>query len=244
MPMTIRDASLAFVNGFALTRSFAWPYLISQHDNLLIMRDQARAMERGIEVVAPGLPPSQVLTALAKMNLARFSLCAIRPGKEVDPQIRDVYKSHGFRFGRSEGMFVFALDQEITFSESPATVHRLSTQAEAEALKLATGRWEILPRHLVDTEEPVRQYFATLDNEIVGWVKSIEAQNGCRWVSNMQVRPAFRRRGIAAALMTAMLADDRQRGATHSVLLASHTGAHLYNSIGYERIGTLHLFHS
>jgi hypothetical protein len=39
-----------------------------------------------------------------------------------------------------------------------------------------------------------------------------------------------------------MLRDDRAAGASAGVLLASHTGAKLYPSVGYEQIGTLLLF--
>jgi predicted GNAT family acetyltransferase len=62
------------------------------------------------------------------------------------------------------------------------------------------------------------------------------------WVSNMHTHPEHRRQGLAKALMTRMLLDDRLAGATRSVLLASHAGALLYPALGYDRIGTLHLF--
>lgn len=53
---------------------------------------------------------------------------------------------------------------------------------------------------------------------------------------------AFRRRGIARALLGRMLQDDRAYGATLAVLLASHTGAKLYPLIGYQQIGELLLY--
>jgi len=44
------------------------------------------------------------------------------------------------------------------------------------------------------------------------------------------------------ALMAKMLHDDRARGSQCSVLMATHAGALLYSSMGYERIGTLMIF--
>jgi predicted acetyltransferase len=58
----------------------------------------------------------------------------------------------------------------------------------------------------------------------------------------MYVQPAYRRRGIARAMLSRMLQDDQRGGANHAVLLASHTGAKLYPVVGYEQIGKLLLF--
>jgi predicted acetyltransferase len=58
----------------------------------------------------------------------------------------------------------------------------------------------------------------------------------------MYVKERFRRRGIARAMLSRMLRDDRAAGAIAAVLLSSHTGAMLYPVVGYEQIGTLLLF--
>ena len=58
----------------------------------------------------------------------------------------------------------------------------------------------------------------------------------------MFVEPDFRRRGIGKSLLLRMLRDDRAAGATLSVLLASHAGALLYPTVGYQEIGKLLLF--
>lgn len=70
------------------------------------------------------------------------------------------------------------------------------------------------------------------------WVRSIGVGDAT-WCSNIYVKPEFRRRGIARALLSQMLHDDRSAGAQQAVLLASHTGAKLYPVVGYEQIGTL-----
>lgn len=58
----------------------------------------------------------------------------------------------------------------------------------------------------------------------------------------MFVKAEYRRRGIARALLTRMLRDDRAAGTAASVLLASHAGSALYPTVGYETIGALLMF--
>ena len=94
--------------------------------------------------------------------------------------------------------------------------------------------------HLVE-DPPMRTYVAMVDHEIVGWVGSVVVGDAT-WCSNMLVLPAFRRRGIARAMLCRMLRDDRAAGAKTAVLLATHTGAKLYPVVGYKQIGTLHVF--
>ncbi len=87
----------------------------------------------------------------------------------------------------------------------------------------------------------MRQYVALIGGAIVGWVASITVDDAT-WCSNLHVQPAHRRRGIGRALMVRMLRDDRAAGAALSVLTASHSGAMLYPTIGYEQVATLLLF--
>ena len=76
---------------------------------------------------------------------------------------------------------------------------------------------------------------------LVGWVGSV-AVGDATWCQNMYVAPAYRRRGIARAMLCRLLRDDRAAGTVLAVLLASHTGARLYASVGYAQIGTLLFF--
>jgi GNAT superfamily N-acetyltransferase len=98
----------------------------------------------------------------------------------------------------------------------------------------------LLPEHLAP-DSLLRPYVALIDGAVVGWVSSIVV-GAATWCSNMYVQPAFRRRGIARAMLCRMLEDDRAGGAQTAVLLASHTGAMLYPVVGYAQIGTLLLF--
>lgn len=86
-----------------------------------------------------------------------------------------------------------------------------------------------------------RLYGVRDGDEWAGWVRSIDVGGPARYVAALEVRPEFRRRGHATALMAALLRDDVQEGKS-SALIASTVGGKLYPSLGYERVGTLDLF--
>ncbi len=127
--------------------------------------------------------------------------------------------------------------------QSPATIHRVSTQELADRIASANGSRQILPEHLEARARPPLRQYAALTNEdtLAGWVRSVVVDDAT-WCSNMYVEPPHRRRGIASAMMCHMLRDDRAAGAKSAYLLASHTGAKLYTGMGYEHIGTLLVF--
>jgi predicted acetyltransferase len=58
----------------------------------------------------------------------------------------------------------------------------------------------------------------------------------------MHVLPAYRRRGIARAMLSRVLRDDREAGAEANVLTSSHVGARLYPLLGYEHLATLYVY--
>jgi GNAT superfamily N-acetyltransferase len=112
----------------------------------------------------------------------------------------------------------------------------------ADRLAKAARARQVLPAHLAAGDDaPLRQYVALIDDQIVGWVRSITTPAGT-WCSNMFVARTWRRRGIGRAMLCRMLRDDRDHGAAAAVLTASHTGALLYPIVGYRPIATLFLY--
>lgn len=134
---------------------------------------------------------------------------------------------------------VHALKQIPTI-QSPATITRVLTQELADAVAKHAKYGQILPEHLTD-DAPIRLYAALIDDEVVGWVRSIVCKDGS-WVSNMEVRPEFRRQKIASGLLVKMMRDDRKQGIKASTLTSSKAGAKLYTTLGYQPLGTLLLF--
>ena len=79
---------------------------------------------------------------------------------------------------------------------------------------------------------------ALVDGQPVG-VGSHQPVGAVSEVAGIGVLPAFRRRGIAAAL-TALLADDAQRRGADTIFLSAgdETIARIYARAGFRRIGT------
>lgn len=240
--MTGVEAAIeAFVRGFSYTRSFTHPFEVERVGPLWVMRDapRKRGDYRCEEWVAYGASPEETDRIARERTRGRFAVCAILGQDEPDIELRASYKRLGYRLGVTEPLMVHPL-QEIPEFTAPATVLRVQTPELAERLAKEARSRQVLPRHLgSDTE--LRQYVAEVNGELVGWVRSI-VTGSATWCSNMFVKPEFRRRGIARAMLSRMLCDDRDCGAQTAVLLASHTGALLYPVVGYRQIGTLYLY--
>lgn len=239
--MTLAEAIQVFGRGFSFTRSFTHPYEFVQVGPLWVMRDAPRRREpyRLEEILAHGMPPGEAVKRIRDYGPRRYALCAIEPPEADHDAIKQGYKRLGYRLLRREPFMVKAV-VDSDASADPRVV-RVLTPGQMEALNRATGRRAMRPELLRD-DAPLRQYMAFEDGEPVGWVRSVQTSPTAAWVAGMYVRPEFRRRGLATALLSTMLADDRRFGVEHSVLLASNAGSKLYPTLGYDQIGLLQLF--
>lgn len=206
-----------------------------------VLRDaeRKRGDYRSEEWVALAASPEEVDRIARKRTRGRYAICAICPAGESPDGIRNGYKALGYRLRRTEPFMIHAL-KRIPRPSSPASIHRVGSVELAERLASASGS-RPLRAEFLEMGAPLQQWVAIIDEEIVGWVRSIKA-NDSGWCDNMYVKPAFRRQGIGRALLCGMLGGDRAAGAIASVLLASHTGAKLYENSGYQKLGTLFLF--
>ena len=241
--ITAQRALEVFVHGFAFTRSFTYPYLAEPVGPVWVMRDAPRTRDkyRSEEWVAYNVAPGEIDQIARAHTRGRFSICAICGLDQPQDALRAEFKTLGYRLGRTEPLMIHSLVQ-IPHFETAAVIERVMTPTLAEQLAQAAGSRQILPEHFAPDAQ-LRQYVALIDDELVGWVRSIVVGDAT-WCSNMFVRPEFRRRGIARAMLARMLHDDRLYGAQTAVLLASHTGAKLYPVVGYVQIGTLLLWTS
>jgi GNAT superfamily N-acetyltransferase len=241
--ITIENATEVFVRGFSFTRSFTFPCLAERlAEGVWVVRDapRARGDYRTEEYVGHGVPPA-TLDALARQHTrGHYRICAIRGVEESDAPLRAGFKAIGYRLMSTEAFMAHRLERIESVAE-PLPVVRITTREAAAALAKAAGSRQILPEYLEAEPAPMRQYAALEDERPVGWVGSIAAA-WCAWCANMFVLPAYRRRGIARALLTRMLLDDRAASAGANVLLASHVGSKLYPTVGYEQIGELLMF--
>lgn len=242
MSLGIPEAIEAFARGFALTRSFTHPYDVIRVGPLWVMRDAPRKSGdyRSEEILVHGLPPRAAVNLVQKYGPGRHAICAVEP-EETDYEAQKLaYRECGYRLLRREPLFVRGLDEVPTQVDD--RIRRVTTQGEADQVTKAAGGRQILPQHLGSDASPVRLYAAWVDGIPVGWVKSVVAGGGLRWVSNLYVAESHRRQRLASGLMYAMLRDDRRLGDLYSLLLASNAGSKLYPTLGYEQIALLQLY--
>jgi GNAT superfamily N-acetyltransferase len=238
----LEQAIDAFLRGFCAEKSRTHPYEWERIEGVWVMRDAPRKNARDYrkeEWIVHDVAPANVDRIARWHTRGRFFVCAMHDADESDEPLRSAYKQLGYRLMTTEPLFRHRLAR-IPRVAAPVTVQRVRTAALAEQFGKATRMWPIPGEHL-GADAPFRQYVAIDGDEIVGWVRSVDA-GAATWVSNMYVRPTHRRRGIGASLLGKMLRDDRTRGAEQSVLLSSHAGALLYPRVGYERIGGLLMF--
>jgi GNAT superfamily N-acetyltransferase len=240
--VTIDEAIQIFGKGFTYTRSFTHPYLFSKMEDLWVMHDgpRTRGGYRGKEAVVWGLAPEVADRQLRKL-VPDAAVCVLDSMSSDFSTIADSYKALGYRLIRREPLMVrptqYAPERISNFP-----VRRVLTQDEADAVTKSARSRQILPIDLSAPIPKLRLYAAYDGSAPIGWVRSIVASPSGNWVSNMFVVEKYRRQGIAASLISAMLKGDEESGAKNSVLLSSHTGTKLYRSIGYEQLGLLQLF--
>jgi GNAT superfamily N-acetyltransferase len=237
--MTLEKAVHVFAHGFAFTRSFTHPYLVTQAHGLTIMQDAPRKNGRRPEFIVAGMTPAQGKSALVKAGYTHGGVCVICSNKEDLDEFKAEYKSAGLRLIAIEPFFVADPKRAPVYKASVPIV-RVDTQELADRVKRAARTRQIMPEHL-GREDTIRLYAAFNGKSAVGWVKSIPVDD-CAWVSNLLVDKSMRGKGIGRALMSTMLQDDAKHGVRRSVLLASGAGSRLYPHVGYDRIGSLLLF--
>jgi GNAT superfamily N-acetyltransferase len=238
----IESAIEAFLAGVAFTRCFTYPYIGERIGPLWVMRDAPRKQAkeyRREEWVAYQRDVADVDRIIKQHTRGRYCICAIRTIDQPDAPIRAAYKSAGYRLGSTEAIMVHAL-QRIPRVPEPFPVQRITNQEMADVLHKTIGRRQVLEDHFA-IDSPLRQYAVFDAGKPIGWARSIVTGNST-WVSNVHVIPSHRRRGIGRSILARMLRDDRKHGSRQSVLTASHTGAMLYPTVGYELIGQLLLY--
>ena len=248
----IQHALEVFVQGFSSEKSRTHPHEHTRVGKLWVMRDAPRKNAKDYrkeEWIAYDVAPGEADGAARHVARGRFFVCAVVDHGRSDSQLRSDYNSLGYRLLATEALFVHRLKRiprvlgvgRNRQTKGAITIERMLTQVMAERFGRATRTRPLASEQLREKNAKFRQYVALDGDELVGWVRSVNAGDSA-WCSNLHVRPTHRRRGIGKALMLRMLRDDRARGARRSVLLASHAGALLYPHLGYEQLGTLLIF--
>lgn len=239
-PLEMSAAIDVFVAAFCEAKSRTWPYDCERIGNVRVLRDAERKNPKNYrkeEWISFRTPIEDVDRMARQQTRGRYFLCPIVGGDESADPLRITARHLGYRLLAAEPMFLHSL-KRIPRRAAPDNIQisLMRTDKQAALFAAATRtRPEPASRYL---RESHRQYLASCEDQLVGWVRGMETPFG-HWCADLFVRPAWRRQGIASALLARMLTDDRRRGASTAVLLSSHAGAKLYPRLGYRQCGTL-----
>jgi predicted acetyltransferase len=86
-----------------------------------------------------------------------------------------------------------------------------------------------------------RHYLGTVHGTAVA-TATLVLSDGVAGVWNVGTLPAYRHRGVAAAMMRHILAEARDHGFGASMLLASDDGTPLYRRLGYRALGMVQVY--
>lgn len=240
------DAAIeTFAGGFCYTRSFTHPYVATRLTPQVLQlhdgpRSNPNADVRRDEFVCFGCSPSEALAISADAASGNFAICFVLPLGADDTEVRKEFKALGCRLGATEAFMDNDLP-DISATEPIIPIVRITDQAHADAIGKAWRSKQILSRDIGNPDAIHRVYTIHDGSKFIGSCGSIRVGDAS-WISSLYVDAGYRRKGLGTALMTRVMADDRALGIRKSVLLASHTGAMLYPTVGFSQLGTLYIY--
>jgi len=241
----IDDAISACVTSFCLSRTATYPFGIQRTGHLIVTADNPprKTGGRNPEIfVMPGATASNAISQIKDLQLGeRYVLSVMCDMKTDIKELSSDYKSLGFRLRTTEALMVLDLSKPIQ-TQNRHEIKPVETPDDAEKLKILTKARVLASEVMTINGGEVRTFYCDVNDEAVAWCRSIITHPTAAYVSGMFTKPEFRRQGIGTELLAAMTKSDADHGLQYSVLLATHTGEHLYKSFGYERIGTLVMF--
>ncbi|MBM7844383.1 GNAT family N-acetyltransferase [Herpetosiphon giganteus] len=190
------------------------------------------------EAIVQSHAPAEVLALLADYQPSvdhRITLVD-RPTSE-----HAAYHAAGYRHSASEVLLARSLNN-LPAPDPRYAVAQATTIADMEWLNThdpAKRAWLTVTRLL---EPRLRHSFIRLDAEVVARVRVCQVDPAHSYVTNLYTAPNYRRRGIAQALMIAVLQQAAALGECWSVLIASEAGLPLYQKLGYQPLATLTVF--
>jgi GNAT superfamily N-acetyltransferase len=242
--LTIDHAIDVFIEGFAYTRSLHHPVEVVPAGSARVVQDLPgrRGGPRTSElIVPPGVPAEKTLAAIRAHPFAGSFFASVFAASGDDPRgVVAAMKSGGYRLLRSEALMAIATPAEAT-PDGAFSVRRVQSESDEGRVRKLCGR-ALRPGEACEAAPRCRLYFIEQGGEPVAWGRSVSTDPHGAYVGGLSTLPAYRRRGMATAILHAIVADDRRFGAPYSVLLASKTGELVYRKFGYTTLGMLYIF--
>ncbi|XSG76993.1 GNAT family N-acetyltransferase [Herpetosiphon llansteffanensis] len=190
------------------------------------------------ELLVQTQSPAEVLATLAAYQPSadhRITLID-RPASE-----HAAYHAAGYRHSATEVLLTRSLN-DVPAPDLRYSVAQATTIADMQWLNShdpAKRAWITATR----MHEPrLRHSFIQLDQQVVARVRVCQVDPCHSYVTNLYTAPDYRRRGIAQALMIAILQQAAALGERWSVLIASEAGLPLYQKLGYQQQAVLTVF--
>jgi hypothetical protein len=231
----IETAIDVFVESFSFVHNLTQPCEVIHSGSLRIIKDmpeQGKVLRE--EIVAPlDVAPGEVVARVSTYQPAAEHMLDVfqRPGESLDP-LSAAYGQHGYHHSGYEPLMAIELPAVFTPGQ-PHIVHRVRTQAQANLVTKNARQKLIKPEHLHEPSPPVRLYYIEEAGKVIAWGRSTQQRQSVACVAGMSTNKAYRRRGLASAILSQILVDDAAQGASYSVLMASRMGFALYRKCGY-----------
>jgi len=150
------------------------------------------------------------------------------------------YTALGLRHAYSEVLMACNLQRRDFVS--PAYDVRRATRADVQswnALDSEGATW----LHPLNVFVPAMGHYAVFkDEQLEARGRSLQLASGYSYVSMVYTAPAYRRQGLAMALMQHILNEDARAGIQWSTLLAAQSAVPLYQRVGYQALAATHVF--
>lgn len=150
------------------------------------------------------------------------------------------YTVLGLRHAYSEVLMACDLRQRIR--TAPAYDVRRATRVDVQSWNMLDPEGAIW-LHPLNVFVPAMAHYAVfVDAQLVARGRSLQLASGCSYVSMVYTAPAYRRQGLAMALLQHILNEDARAGIQLSTLLATQSAVPLYQRVGYQALAQTHVF--
>lgn len=234
MVLPNRWAGEAFLKSYAdifsaiydSTHTDLGPVLVADYDDVEVASFQ-------YEFFALEADPSAVVEAIRNYPMRPGDTYVLNTAhaEEIPDTVTNQYPSLGYEYSNNYLLAGIELPAPLKVPEIP--VHEVTRTAQAMFVNETHLQYEPMPAHLV-SEPHIRQFYAELDGQAVGWIQLINTVPEIVYINNLYTLPAYRRRGVAGALLNRVHLECAALGIKWIILIPSVMALSFYGRHGYQ----------
>ncbi|MBI5931263.1 MAG: GNAT family N-acetyltransferase [Chloroflexi bacterium] len=183
-----------------------------------------------LEFFAVDAEPAAVVEAVRSYPIQpheTYVLNVAQPNETPDT----TYTRLGFQYKRTYPLY--GIEHPAALDVGKIAVFEVKRPAQAMYVNETHMQHEPMPVHIVG-EPNIRQFFAKIDGQAVGWIQLIQTVPNIAYINNLYTLPDFRRRGVAGALLNRVHQVCTEDGITQILLVPSEMAQHFYTTHGYQ----------